>query len=61
MSPRTGRPKSANPLNFEVKVKMDEKTFREMLDYCEKHQINRMQFLRKGIDLVLKTERKQKK
>lgn len=53
---RTGRPKSANPKNIEVKAKVDASTYQKMMDYCDKYQINKTEFIRKGIELVFQSE-----
>lgn len=56
MSPRTGRPKSDNPLKIDLKVRIDEETNRKLLQYCEDHKISRTEAIRKGIHLLLKNE-----
>ena len=56
MSPRTGRPKSENPLNVDVKVRLDSETSRRLDDYCKKHGITRTEAIRKGIHLLLGRE-----
>lgn len=53
-SKKMGRPKSDNPLNVDIKVRIDEKTNKKLLEYCEKHDISRTEAIRKGIDWVLK-------
>ena len=37
MSPRTGRKKLDNPLNHDIKVRVDDATHKALLEYCEKH------------------------
>ena len=54
MSPRTGRPKSDNPLNIDLKVRIDEETNRKLLQYCVDHKISRTEAIRQGIHLLLK-------
>ena len=39
MSPRTGRPKTENPINIRTSVRLDAETDRKLNDYCEKHGI----------------------
>lgn len=56
MSPRTGRPKSENPLNIDVKVRLDSDTSKRLDDYCKKHGITRTEAIRKGIHLLLGQE-----
>lgn len=53
MSPKTGRPKSDNPKNVDVKVRFDESTHKELLAYCEAHNITRTEALRQGVRLLL--------
>lgn len=53
MNPKTGRPKSENPLSIDVKVRIDAKTNQKLLDYCGKHNITRTEAIRRGIHLVL--------
>lgn len=57
MSPRTGRPKSENPLNVDVKVRLDRATSEKLDDYCKKHGITRTEAIRKGIHLLLESEK----
>lgn len=54
MSPRTGRPKSENPLAVDLKVRLDSKTNEKLLTYCEKNNVTRAEAIRKGIHLLLK-------
>ena len=53
MSPRTGRPKSENPKNIDVKVRFDQETHEKLLTYCEEHNISRTEALRQGVHLLL--------
>lgn len=53
MSPRTGRPKADNPKNIDLKVRIDEETNRNLLEYCEENGISRTEAIRKGIELLL--------
>ena len=53
MSPRTGRPKSENPKNNDVKVRLDDKTRQELLEYCKVHNLTKAEAIRKGIHLLL--------
>nr|WP_249312318.1 CopG family transcriptional regulator [Congzhengia minquanensis] len=56
MSPRTGRPKSENPKNIDLKVRIDETTNRQLVDYCKTHNITRTEAIRMGIHLILSTK-----
>ena len=57
MSPRTGRPKVANPKNVDLKVRFDQATNERLLKYCEKHKITRTEAIRRGIYLLLEQEK----
>lgn len=49
MSPRTGRPKSENPLNNDVKVRFDNFVYEHLLDYCVKNNTNKAEVIRKAV------------
>lgn len=57
MSPRTGRPKAENPKKNDVKVRLDDKTSKKLDDYCREHSITRAEAIRRGIHLLLATEK----
>ncbi len=60
MSPRTGRPKSENPKDIQLKIRADKQTIDD-LDYCcEKTALTRSDVIRLGIKKV-KQEVEQKK
>ena len=56
LSQRTGRPKSENPKNIDLKVRIDETTNRQLVDYCKTHNITRTEAIRMGIHLILSTK-----
>ena len=56
MSPRTGRKKLDNPLNYDIKVRVDNATHDALLEYCEKHDIKKAEFIRKLIVEFLAAE-----
>lgn len=56
MSPRTGRPKTENPINIRTSVRLDAETDRKLNDYCEKHGITKGEAIRKGVHLLLTEE-----
>ena len=58
MSPRTGRPKTDNPLNVDIKVRLDNDTNEKLLDYCEIHSITRAEAIRQGVHLLLEQPQK---
>lgn len=51
---KMGRPKSDNPLKYEVKTSVDAATNAEVLAYCERHNIERAEFARRAIYMLLK-------
>ena len=53
MSPRTGRPKSDNPKEIEIKARIDAETDKRIQAYCEAHGKTRTEVVREGIELVL--------
>lgn len=53
MSPRTGRPKTNNPLTVEVKARIDKETNKRLNAYCEANGVTRTDVVRKGIEKVL--------
>ena len=57
MSPRTGRPKSDNPKDIDVKVRFDKDTNKRLLDYCQKNDITRAEAIRRGVDLLLEQKK----
>ncbi len=57
MSPRTGRPKTDNPKNIDVKVRFDEESNRRLLEYCERHQLTRTEVIRKAVDLLIRSDK----
>lgn len=57
MSPRTGRPKSANPKDIDVKVRFDKELHQKLLKYCKEHGITRTEAIRRGVHLLLAKEK----
>lgn len=57
MSPKTGRPKSDNPKDIDVKVRFDKELHNKLMAYCKKHQITRTEAIRRGVYLLLDTEK----
>lgn len=57
MSPRTGRPKSDNPLNVDVKVRLDSATSKQLDEYCKQNTMTRTEAIRKGIHLLLEQKK----
>lgn len=52
MSPRTGRPKSDNPKNTQVKFLADRQTVEDLDFCCEKLQKTKSDIIRMGIQKV---------
>lgn len=57
MSPRTGRPKSENPKEIDVKVRFDKSLHERLLEYCERNNITRTEAIRRGVYLLLDQEK----
>ena len=57
ISPRTGRPKAENPKTVKYSVRLDIETEEKLKDYCAKHEITRMEAIRRGIHLLLAEEK----
>lgn len=53
MSPRTGRPKSDNPKNIDVKIRFDKQSHDKLMEYCEKNGLTRTEAIRKAVDLLI--------
>ena len=53
LSPRTGRPKTANPKNHDIKVRVNDDTMQRLDAYCAKHGITRADAIRRGLYLLL--------
>lgn len=54
MAPKVGRPKTENPLNVDLKVRLDDETNKKLITYCTEHDITRAEAIRQGIHLLLK-------
>ena len=52
MSP-AGRPKSENPKDIDLKVRIDAATNEKLEAYCAEHGITRAEAIRRGIHLLL--------
>ena len=57
MSPRMGRPKSDNPKNIDIKVRIDEKTNERLKRYAEKKNLTRTEVVRQGIYRILDSDK----
>jgi predicted transcriptional regulator len=52
MSPKTGRPKSENPKDTMLRVRLDEEYCRKLDKCAESLNMSKSEIVRKGIDLV---------
>lgn len=52
MSPRTGKPKSDNPKDIDVKVGFDKELHERLVTYCQEHGITRTEAICKGVHLL---------
>lgn len=57
MSPRTGRPKVENPINIRTSVRLDKETDDRLNDYCLKNGISKGEAIRKGVHILLNSEK----
>ncbi|WP_347178471.1 CopG family transcriptional regulator [Clostridium perfringens] len=55
---KIGRPKEENPKNHDIKVRLDEKKYESLMRYCTKNNMKRSEAIRKGVDLLLETDKK---
>lgn len=46
---KTGRPKIDNPKSNDIKIRVDDKTKKALDEYCNKHNTNRAETIRKAI------------
>lgn len=54
-SKKIGRPVGDDgKKEHDVKVRFDDKTHNELLDYCSKNSLTKSEAIRKGVDLLLK-------
>ena len=52
MSPRTGRPKSDNPKDIQLKIRADKQTIDDLDFCCKESNLNRSEVIRLGIRKV---------
>ncbi|MCM1022821.1 MAG: hypothetical protein NC395_02035 [Prevotella sp.] len=60
MSPRTGRPKSDNPKDIQLKIRADKQTIEDLDFCCQKTDLTRSDVIRLGIKKV-KSDLEEKK
>ena len=54
MSPRTGRPKSENPKDTRIQIRIDKETLSTLDECAEKQNTTRSEIVRQGIEEVHK-------
>lgn len=52
MSPRTGRPKSDNPKDTQLAVRLDDETLKQLDEVATKNSETRVQTIRRGIKVL---------
>jgi hypothetical protein len=57
MSPRTGRPKIENPKKHDIKIRIDDITYEELMKYCDEHNITKTEATRLGLEKLLGLEK----
>lgn len=57
MSPKTGRPKTKNPINIRTSVRLDAETDKKLILYCKSYSITKGEAIRKGIHLLLDSQK----
>ncbi|HBI6884208.1 TPA: CopG family transcriptional regulator [Clostridium perfringens] len=55
---KIGRPKEDNPKNEIIKARIDSKLHDELLEYCKKEKIDKSEVVRRGVKLLLETDKK---
>ena len=50
---RMGRPKLENPKSLEVKARIDDKTYKRLIEHCQRTGKTRTEIVREGIYLIL--------
>lgn len=53
MSPRTGRPVIGEPKTNDIKVRLDDTTYQELLKYCKDNSTTKAEIIRKAIKQFL--------
>ncbi len=53
MSPKTGRPKTDNPINIRTSVRLDAETDKKLIQYCKENNLTKGEAIRQGVHLLL--------
>ena len=54
-----GRPKSDNPKDIDVKVRIDKQLNERLLSFCAKHEVTRAEAIRAGVVMLLDDDEKE--
>lgn len=54
---KPGRPRLENPINIKTTVRLDAVTEKQLLEYCAKKGVTKGKAMRRGIQLLLKSDR----
>lgn len=54
---KPGRPRLENPINIKTTVRLDANTDRQLMEYCAKKGVTKGKAVRRGIILLLKTDK----
>ena len=54
---KPGRPRLENPINIKTTVRLDAITDRQLMEYCAKKGVTTGKAVRRGIILLLKTDK----
>lgn len=57
MGSKIGRPKATMPKNIDLKVRVDESTYNRIILYTQRHNITKAEAFRRGIELLLESEK----
>ncbi len=50
---KMGRPKSNNPKNIDIKVRIDSETNKKLLNYCKENNLTKAEVLRIELNRIL--------
>ncbi len=54
---KPGRPRLENPINIKTTVRLDALTDKQLLEYCAKKGVSKGKAIRRGIIMLLKTDK----
>jgi len=56
VSPKTGRPKTNDPVTKQLTIRLNADTEKRLLNYCKQHNVSRAEAIRRGIHLLTDKE-----